>query len=252
MSEKKGKSMPMEVAAKLSARQCVGVMVERMPKNARDFCSRVIVRLESLLPPDRPPVTRPVSEVLQHYSVGKSCVGRIIRQFLVRHRGLHIQSAQLGHYENMGMQEAAIDRWLGIMEREGLWHDCKLWRDADGAHSSIAAHNVGNHSPSGIEWGFGGSGPLSLAADVLIEFGINEDELRDVFAGMYSALCDDLISLIPHRPSVGMCVVCGFNTYGRWSFRECPPHGERHAAYIYIPMQSVLEWINAWRLREAG
>ncbi len=47
--------------------------------------------------------------------------------------------------------------------------DVRLWRDRDGtAHASVP-HAV-RHSPTGVEWGYGGSGPADLARSVLLRF----------------------------------------------------------------------------------
>ena len=238
MSEKKGKCMPRDAVGRLSARECLAVIVAKLPKVARVFCQHLIVRLESVLPPSSPPL-RPITEELQNFNVGKGVVGRTIRQYLVRHRGLHIIAARMGNCTAMGRQEAAIDRWLGIMRREGLWYDVRVWQVEGSARSDIPANSFLNIPP----------GPRSFAADVLIEFGFEEVDLQGDFSGIYAALCDDLTSRIPRTIPGGMCVVCEFSTYEKWGFRECPPHASRHAGNIYIPMQDVLKWINAWRLR---
>ena len=45
--------------------------------------------------------------------------------------------------------------------------DVVLWRTLEGeAHASIP--HAARHSPTGIEWGYGGSGPADLALSVLL------------------------------------------------------------------------------------
>lgn len=47
--------------------------------------------------------------------------------------------------------------------------DVVLWRSLDGeAHASVP--HAARHSPTGIEWGYGGSGPADLARSVLLAF----------------------------------------------------------------------------------
>lgn len=46
----------------------------------------------------------------------------------------------------------------------------RLWRDADGLAQTNVPHKLVRHSPSGFEWGYGGSGPADLALNILLMF----------------------------------------------------------------------------------
>lgn len=41
-----------------------------------------------------------------------------------------------------------------------------LWRDTEGAHANLPQQVV-HHSPTGFEWGYGGSGPADLALNIM-------------------------------------------------------------------------------------
>ena len=47
--------------------------------------------------------------------------------------------------------------------------DIKLWREGNTACTDLPIEIV-DHSPSGIEWGYGVSGPADLALNILIHF----------------------------------------------------------------------------------
>lgn len=48
--------------------------------------------------------------------------------------------------------------------------DIALTRDADGTARASVPHRFIVHSPSGFEWGYGGSGPAELALNILGRF----------------------------------------------------------------------------------
>lgn len=74
--------------------------------------------------------------------------------------------------------------------------DVVLWRDEHGvAHASIP-HAV-RHSPSGIEWGYGGSGPADLALSVLLAFTDEATAER-----LYVRFKDEVIVRLPHEGGV--------------------------------------------------
>jgi len=50
--------------------------------------------------------------------------------------------------------------------------------------------NVGNHSPDGFNWGYGGSGPADLALSILADF----LETRKIAPQIYQAFKDEFIS----------------------------------------------------------
>ena len=47
--------------------------------------------------------------------------------------------------------------------------DIKAWRDSNGAHTNVP-HAIVHHSPTGMEWGYGGSGPADFALNILYLF----------------------------------------------------------------------------------
>lgn len=52
-------------------------------------------------------------------------------------------------------------------------------------------HHVVRHSPTGIEWGYGGAGPADLALSILTDFGVENAE------DLYQAFKRDVIADIP-------------------------------------------------------
>lgn len=51
-----------------------------------------------------------------------------------------------------------------------LVHDVKLTRQPDGRALADIPHRIVYHSPTGFEWGYGGSGPADLALNILAAF----------------------------------------------------------------------------------
>lgn len=47
--------------------------------------------------------------------------------------------------------------------------DIKAWRDNNGAQTNVP-HLILHHSPTGFEWGYGGSGPADFALNILYLF----------------------------------------------------------------------------------
>ncbi len=82
--------------------------------------------------------------------------------------------------------------------------DIVLWRDARGtAHASMGTpggaplHHVVRHSPTGIEWGYGGSGPSDLALSVLTAVASADAAERH-----YRALVAEVVSRAPKSGGV--------------------------------------------------
>lgn len=48
--------------------------------------------------------------------------------------------------------------------------DIQLWRSPDGTAQASIPHTIQEHSPTGFEWGYSGSGPADLALNILAEF----------------------------------------------------------------------------------
>lgn len=64
--------------------------------------------------------------------------------------------------------------------------DVVLRRAAEGEPFTNVPHTVIWHSPTGFEWGYGGSGPADLALNILNQFvppGVDLDEPEKCFAG---------------------------------------------------------------------
>ena len=75
--------------------------------------------------------------------------------------------------------------------------DVKYWRDEDGANSNVP-HRIVRHSPTGFEWGYGGSGPAEFALNILSCY-IGE-EAAD--RGLYQSFKWEIISALPHEGGV--------------------------------------------------
>ena len=72
----------------------------------------------------------------------------------------------------------------------------RLWRDADGVARMTCPHAV-RHSPSGPEWGYGGSGPADCARSVLLAL-VGEEEAD----AHYPAFKAEVIAQIPEAGAV--------------------------------------------------
>lgn len=72
-----------------------------------------------------------------------------------------------------------------------------LWRDAKGyAHANVP-HRIVRHSPTGFEWGYGGSGPADLALNILAHlFG------REIAFEHYQDFKRDFICTVDHHGGV--------------------------------------------------
>ena len=74
--------------------------------------------------------------------------------------------------------------------------DVVLWRTLGGeAHASVP-HAV-RHSPSGIEWGYGGSGPADLALSVLLAF-TDEPPAN----ALYQRFKHEVVTVVPEEGGV--------------------------------------------------
>ena len=56
-----------------------------------------------------------------------------------------------------------------MQESERLPGDVRIWRDEEGTVRANVPH-LAHHSPSGFEFGYGGSGPADLALSILAAF----------------------------------------------------------------------------------
>ena len=72
----------------------------------------------------------------------------------------------------------------------------RLWRDADGVARMTCPHVV-RHSPSGPEWGYGGSGPADCARSVLLAL-VGEEEAD----AHYPAFKAEVVAQLPETGAV--------------------------------------------------
>ena len=72
--------------------------------------------------------------------------------------------------------------------------DIKLKRDAQGYANANVLHSVVRHSPTGFEWGYGGSGPADLALNILTAI-IGPEEAQQ--GGLYQRFKEDFIVAMP-------------------------------------------------------
>ena len=74
--------------------------------------------------------------------------------------------------------------------------DVVLYRDIDGTARATVKHVV-RHSPSGIEWGYHGSGPADLARSVLLAFTDEATAER-----LYQRFKAEIVALVPKAGGV--------------------------------------------------
>lgn len=54
--------------------------------------------------------------------------------------------------------------------------DKYIFRRQDGRVATNVPHTITTHSPTGLDWGYGGSGPADLALNLLIAHGLHPEE----------------------------------------------------------------------------
>lgn len=64
-----------------------------------------------------------------------------------------------------------------FLSEEAANPDIIMRRDGYGAFSNVQ-HRVKQHSPTGLEWGYGGSGPADMALNILLRFGLPLDRAQ--------------------------------------------------------------------------
>jgi len=52
--------------------------------------------------------------------------------------------------------------------------DAEVWVTLDDGRQYVLPHII-QHSPTGMEWGYGGSGPADLALSLLVDFGLRQE-----------------------------------------------------------------------------
>ena len=132
----------------------------------------------------------------------------------------------------------------------------ELWREGnpdDGFRplkSNIAFNNVGNHSPTGIECGYPGSGPAVLAGDMLIDAGLPKKRLEQRPA-VYGQLKDELVARLPNGwpdDKVILAVYAypvGDNSGKKWHIGDPinPVRNLDAPGRIYIAREDILAWV---------
>lgn len=93
---------------------------------------------------------------------------------------------------------AAIDRLTrssgdGMPESVQPAEDVYLWRDKKGIARASVPHTV-KHSPTGIEWGYMGSGPADLSRSILLRHTTPEEAER-----LYQRFKRDVIATLPEE-----------------------------------------------------
>ncbi|OZC01498.1 hypothetical protein BSZ36_17310 [Rubricoccus marinus] len=74
--------------------------------------------------------------------------------------------------------------------------DIVLWRTLEGeAHVSVP--HVARHSPTGFEWGYGGSGPADLARSILLA--LLDEPTADA---LYQRFKQDVVTTVPEAGGV--------------------------------------------------
>jgi hypothetical protein len=64
---------------------------------------------------------------------------------------------------------------------KGFWEDIKCSRNKDGIETNVP-WRIKKHSPTGMEWGYGGSGPADFALNILSIFiGQKEAEKNQMY-----------------------------------------------------------------------
>ena len=101
-----------------------------------------------------------------------------------------------------GVPEETTQDGIGIPVRPeyeaitGDAEDVVLWRTADGVARASVPH-AARHSPTGIEWGYGGSGPADLALSVLLAL------VGERAAGaLYQRFKDEVVAAVPETGGV--------------------------------------------------
>ena len=74
--------------------------------------------------------------------------------------------------------------------------DVVLWRTAEGVARASVPH-AARHSPTGIEWGYGGSGPADLARSVLLAL-VGEREA----GALYQRFKHEVVAAVPEKGGV--------------------------------------------------
>jgi hypothetical protein len=84
---------------------------------------------------------------------------------------------------------------LFMVEKIDGFGDVRFWRDESGTDTNVP-HRIKCYSPTGFEWGYGGSGPTDFALNILSVF-IGEEAARA--NGLYQDFKWEFIAGLPHE-----------------------------------------------------
>lgn len=105
-----------------------------------------------------------------------------------------------------------------------------LWRDVDGVHTNVP-HLCIEHSPTGFEYGYGGSGPADLALNI-VEWVLTATGYSGGRVKVFEGICFSLAYQM-HQSF-------------KWHFiASLPPQGG------IIPWNTATAWVSAWREKKA-
>ena len=91
--------------------------------------------------------------------------------------------------KSIGKHGRSIGKAMGV-------YDLVLQRRPDGVPEVNIPHAIVHHSPTGFEWGYGGSGPADLALNILSAM-IGPEAARE--GGLYQKFKWDFIAGLPHE-----------------------------------------------------
>ena len=116
-------------------------------------------------------------------------------ELVVSHGGGAQQAAAL---EPTEAPEPTPLRLVVLPESEALSGDADdviLWREIDGTGRASVTH-AGRHSPTGLNWGYGGAGPADLALSVLLALTPDHAE------SLYWRFAREVVALVPYAGGV--------------------------------------------------
>ena len=147
-----------------------------------------------------------------------------------------------------GIHLLADDAKLGPKQNNGF---AALWRRSNGfglgeaVVEGVPFSNWRKHSPTGFNWGYPGSGPSALAADILIQCGI-QPTVKQV-SEHYQTLKWDLIADLP---VVGPFVVADFHG-GKFVFKtdaaaaKIIADKKQNPKSIIIEFAAIRKWLES-------
>jgi hypothetical protein len=92
-----------------------------------------------------------------------------------------------------------LNAWAAEARRTGRIRDVgvRLSREVGHAQTNVP-RRITRHSPTGFEWGYGGSGPADLALNILLEWGCDRQEADR----LYQEFKFDFLASVPFHGGV--------------------------------------------------